>query len=169
MKKKTGSAGGCDGAKPILPWISLQGPDPGVSIVQEADNWVDVGQPEPEEAFKGWNWTELAVFLDVPGAQELVAAMEDETVDHDEAEHEALDATRDLLKYVAYVAGAFRPDSCQYLDAYVVTLGVRAFVEKLSVEAAGLAEAPVWKGLLKVKDDGQFLRFAAALLEHMWT
>jgi len=151
-------------------WAALWVSDTATNAIQDPSDWLHIDRPLPVEEFRGWHWIELAKFLDVPGARDLDVALEDEAADFDAAERKLLLATRKFLSFMSYVIKVHEPDSRHYCDARKLTKGVRAFVIKLSAAAEGLDyAAPLWKGLSKVKEDGQFLEFTAALLKHMWT
>ena len=130
---------------------------------------------------KGWNWEELAVVL---GLAETEEEFEESYPDQNWtiAEAEAV-SEEELMAQETAKAAAIRRELNAWAfcgwerggktleDQHKVAGAVRKFVKKVlkADRACGNVIVPLWKGLVGIKDDSEFLRFVAVFLEYLWT
>ena len=127
---------------------------------------------------KGWNWEELAVVL---GLAETEEEFEESYPDQNWtiAEAEAV-SEEELMAQETAKAAAIRRELNAWAfcgweksgktleEQHKVAGAMRKFVKQVLRGDHGLTP-PLWKGLLKIKDDSEFLRYVAVLLEYLWT
>jgi hypothetical protein len=70
-----------------------------------------------------------------------------------------------LIKTKAYINSVLMTDK-----ENVVASEIRVFVKALHEKAEGKFDnAPLWKGLLEMKNDYTLLKYTSILIEHMWS
>ncbi len=97
--------------------------------------------------FEGVDWTELSKCFGIIG--EDFQGNKEEVI---------LEETREYL-YQSFLTDREKE----------VADTIRVFLERLYENSKGVKEnAPVWKGLLEIKDDFTLIKYSGILLEYMW-
>ena len=121
---------------------------------------------------KGWDWEELAVVLGLAETEdEFFQRYPDDQEDlpaemlfaGEQARAEVLRRELNSWAFCGWEKGGKTLE-----DQHKVAIAVRNFVKQVIRGDHGLTP-PLWKGLLKIKDDSEFLRYVAVLLEYLWT
>ena len=124
---------------------------------------------------KGWNWEELAVVLGLAETEdEFLQRYPDDQEDlpaqmffaGEQARAEVLRRELNSWAFCGWERGGKTME-----EQHKVAGAVRKFVKKVlkADRACGNVIVPLWKGLVGIKDDSEFLRFVAVFLEYLWT
>lgn len=152
-------------------WISLAGLSSDMDqLIQPRHDWLDTDAFDPPSPFGGWDWSELAEYLDIAEARDLEAAQYDDGVDYNAMESRVLARLRGHLVSCSVRLLAGGSDNCAVLEARLAATATRLFVLALVRASTKVCTmTALWEGLSRVRDDSALLSCSAALLEQMWT
>lgn len=107
---------------------------------------------KPEKILKGWDWTELGRQWNLWGAK---SGLSDDQM------------AEKIRKHFWSVYDPSKPDNKQSAECKKVVADIRKFI-KLLIKASAYS-APVYKGMLEVKNLYTYLQWVDTNLEGMWS